>query len=129
MLKELKLTVNGQPYELSIHPRTLLVEVLREQLGLTGTKRGCNEGACGACTVIMDGKSVKACCTGLVCQRRRNHHRRGPGEGGRTSSVTESLPGLRRISVRFLYRLYADVLQRAFKYVPQSDHRADPGRH
>jgi carbon-monoxide dehydrogenase small subunit len=61
MLKELKLTVNGQPYEISIHPRMLLVEVLREQLGLTGTKRGCNEGACGACTVIMDGKSVKAC--------------------------------------------------------------------
>ena len=61
MLKELKLTVNGQPYELSIHPRTLLVEVLREQLGLTGTKRGCNEGACGACTVVMNGKSVKSC--------------------------------------------------------------------
>ena len=61
MLKELKLTVNGQPYELSIRPRTLLVEVLRENLGLTGTKRGCNEGACGACTVIMNGKSVKSC--------------------------------------------------------------------
>jgi aerobic-type carbon monoxide dehydrogenase small subunit (CoxS/CutS family) len=61
MLKELKLTVNGQPYELSIHPRALLVEVLRENLGLTGTKRGCNEGACGACTVVMNGKSVKAC--------------------------------------------------------------------
>ena len=61
MLKELKLTVNGQPYELSIHPRALLVEVLRENLGLTGTKRGCNEGACGACTVIMNGKSVKSC--------------------------------------------------------------------
>ena len=59
MLKELKLTVNGQPYELSIRPRTLLVEVLRENLGLTGTKRGCNEGACGACTVVMNGKSVK----------------------------------------------------------------------
>ena len=61
MLKELKLMVNGQPYELSIRPRTLLVEVLRESLGLTGTKRGCNEGACGACTVIMNGKSVKSC--------------------------------------------------------------------
>ena len=61
MLKELKLKVNGQPYELSIRPRTLLVEVLREHLGLTGTKRGCNEGACGACTVIMNGKSVKSC--------------------------------------------------------------------
>ena len=61
MLKELKLTVNGQPYELSINPKTLLVEVLREHLGLTGTKRGCNEGACGACTVLLNGKSVKSC--------------------------------------------------------------------
>ena len=132
MLKELKLTVNGQPYELSIiHPRTLLVEVLREQLGLTGTKRGCNEGACGAGTVIMDGKSVKACWGTLALSANGAEITtvEGPGEGGRTSSVTESLPGLRRISVRFLYRRYADVLQRAFKYVPQSDHRADPGRH
>ena len=61
MKKEIKLTVNGQPYELSIKPKTLLVEVLREHLGLTGTKRGCNEGACGACTVILDGMAVKSC--------------------------------------------------------------------
>ena len=61
MLKQVKLTVNGQPYELSINPKTLLVEVLREHLGLTGTKRGCNEGACGACTVLLNGKSVKSC--------------------------------------------------------------------
>jgi carbon-monoxide dehydrogenase small subunit len=61
MLKVLKLTVNGQPYELAINPKKLLVEVLRENLGLTGTKRGCNEGACGACTVLLNGKSVKSC--------------------------------------------------------------------
>ncbi len=59
--KEIKLTVNGQPWELSIRPKTLLVEVLRQHLDLTGTKRGCNEAACGACTVILNGMAVKSC--------------------------------------------------------------------
>lgn len=61
MKKELKLTVNGQPYELYVKPKTLLVEVLRDHIGLTGTKRGCNESACGACTVILNGMAVKSC--------------------------------------------------------------------
>jgi aerobic-type carbon monoxide dehydrogenase small subunit (CoxS/CutS family) len=55
------LTVNGQPYELSIKPRTLLVEVLRKDLGLTGTKRGCESSSCGICTVILNGMAVKSC--------------------------------------------------------------------
>ena len=59
--KELRLTVNGQPYELSIKPRTLLVEVLRKDLGLTGTKRGCESSSCGICTVILNGMAVKSC--------------------------------------------------------------------
>jgi len=61
MKTELKLTVNGQPYELYIKPKTLLVEVLRDHLGLTGAKRGCNSSSCGACTVILNGMSVKSC--------------------------------------------------------------------
>ena len=61
MKKELKLTVNGQPYELYINPKTLLVEVLRKELGLTGTKRGCSSSACGACTVVLNGMTVKSC--------------------------------------------------------------------
>jgi len=61
MKKELKLTVNGQPYELYINPKTLLVEVLRNELGLTGTKRGCSSSACGACTVVLNGIAVKSC--------------------------------------------------------------------
>jgi len=61
MQKELRLTVNGQPYELHIKPKTLLVEVLRDKLGLTGTKRGCNSSSCGACTVILNGMAVKSC--------------------------------------------------------------------
>lgn len=61
MKKEITISVNGQPYELSINPKTLLVDVLRKQLKLTGTKRGCNEGACGACTVVLNGAAVKSC--------------------------------------------------------------------
>ena len=57
----LRITVNGQPYELCVKPKTLLVEVIRDYLGLTGTKRGCNSGACGACTVLVNGVSVKSC--------------------------------------------------------------------
>lgn len=61
MKKELKITVNNQPYELYIKPKTLLVEVLRNHLGLTGTKRGCNSSSCGACTVLLNGMAVKSC--------------------------------------------------------------------
>ena len=61
MKKELKLTVNGQPYELYVKPKTLLVQVLRDHLALTGTKRGCNESSCGACTIILNGMAVKSC--------------------------------------------------------------------
>ena len=61
MKKQLKLKVNGQPYELFVKPKTLLVEVLRDLVGLTGTKRGCNSSSCGACTVMLDGMSVKSC--------------------------------------------------------------------
>jgi glyceraldehyde dehydrogenase small subunit len=61
MRKELRLVVNGQPYELYVKPKTLLVEVLRDHLGLTGTKRGCNSASCGACTVILNGMAVKSC--------------------------------------------------------------------
>lgn len=61
MKKELKLTINGEPYELSIDPGMLLVEVLRDSLGLTGTKRACDSSNCGACTVILDGQAVKSC--------------------------------------------------------------------
>ena len=61
MKKVLKLTVNGQAYDLYIKPKALLIEVLRDHLGLTGTKRGCNTGSCGACAVILDGMAVKSC--------------------------------------------------------------------
>lgn len=59
--KLLKLKVNGQEYELYINPKTLLVEVIRDHIGLTGTKRGCDTVSCGACTVLVDDMAVKSC--------------------------------------------------------------------
>lgn len=55
------LLINGDKYELAVEPRRTLLEVLREDLGLTGTKRGCDTGDCGACTVLLDGRAVNAC--------------------------------------------------------------------
>lgn len=55
--------VNGQDIELDIEPMATLLDVLREQLGLTGTKKGCGAGDCGACTVIMDKKAILSCLT------------------------------------------------------------------
>ncbi len=60
-LNALKMTVNGRNIEVRVTPDELLVDVLREKLRLTGTKKGCGEGECGACTVIMDGKTVNSC--------------------------------------------------------------------
>lgn len=55
------LTVNGKSYSISVEPRLLLVEMLREQLDLTGTHIGCDTTYCGACTVLLNGKTVKSC--------------------------------------------------------------------
>ena len=57
----IELTVNGTHYQVSVSPWRTLVEVLRETLGLMGTKKSCNEGECGACTIIMDGRPVTSC--------------------------------------------------------------------
>ena len=58
---KIELTVNGRLRTLTVEPRTTLVEALRDTLGLTGTKIGCNQGQCGACTVLMDGDRVNSC--------------------------------------------------------------------
>jgi aerobic carbon-monoxide dehydrogenase small subunit len=55
------LTVNGEPQDLLIDARETLTAVLRDRLHLTGTKRGCNQGVCGACTVLIDGHAVRSC--------------------------------------------------------------------
>ncbi len=59
----LSMTVNGEKADLAVEPHATLVEVLREDLGLLGVKEGCSEGACGACTVLMNGAPIRACLT------------------------------------------------------------------
>lgn len=59
----LSLDINGRRHEFDAEPRTTLLDALREKLGLTGTKKGCDQGQCGACTVHVDGKRVLACLT------------------------------------------------------------------
>jgi aerobic carbon-monoxide dehydrogenase small subunit len=61
MLHEITITVNGDPYTVAVKSHHTLLKVLREQLGLTGTKIGCENGECGACTVLMDGDPVNSC--------------------------------------------------------------------
>jgi xanthine dehydrogenase YagT iron-sulfur-binding subunit len=58
-----KLRVNGVDHELRLDPRVTLLDALRDAVGLTGTKKGCDQGACGACTVLLDGRRVLSCLT------------------------------------------------------------------
>jgi xanthine dehydrogenase YagT iron-sulfur-binding subunit len=58
-----QLSINGKEYRLSLEPRVTLLDALRETIGLTGTKKGCDRGQCGACTVLLDGRRVNACLT------------------------------------------------------------------
>lgn len=67
--KTFELEVNGTVHKLSVEPRTTLLDLLREQLGLTGTKKGCDWGQCGACTVHVDGKRTLSCLSLAVMQQ------------------------------------------------------------
>ncbi len=76
-----RLKVNDREVELSVEPRTTLLDALRQELNLTGTKRVCDSGACGACTVLLDGEAVYSCMTlAITCE-------------GRSVETIESLTG------------------------------------
>lgn len=72
MKRQIILKVNGEEYEIEIEPNRLLLTVLREDIGLTGTKEGCSIGVCGACSVIVDGRLVSSCLTLAVACRGKN---------------------------------------------------------
>ncbi|MFH1156417.1 MAG: (2Fe-2S)-binding protein [Pseudomonadota bacterium] len=61
--KSITLTINDIPFQVLVSPNDTLLEILRDQLDLTGSKQGCDEGVCGSCTVHMDGKPVRSCLT------------------------------------------------------------------
>ncbi len=69
MKQLIALSINGRVYEVPVEPRDLLADVIRKKVGLTGTKKGCEQGDCGACTVLVDGKAVLSCLTlAITCQ-------------------------------------------------------------
>ena len=72
--------VNGEARELELDTRTTLLDALREHLHLTGTKKGCDHGQCGACTVIVDGRRINSCLTlAVMHEGDQHHHDRGAG--------------------------------------------------
>ena len=91
-MRDLKLTVNGKPYELKVKPNTLLVDILRKNLKLTGTKIGCLDSACGACTVNIDGKAVRSC---SVLALQANGHKvttiEGVADGDKLHPIQEAM--------------------------------------
>lgn len=91
MKRLISLTVNGETREVVVEPRTTLLEVLRDTLGLTGAKEGCSLGNCGACTVLLDGKPVLACLLLAVeAQGREIVTIEGLAEGGKLHPLQEA---------------------------------------
>jgi len=89
--RRLSMTVNGQLHEVYVNPKRLLVEVLRDELGLTGTKRACDTASCGACTVMLNGLTVKSCSVLAVqAQDAEIMTVEGLAAGGRLSSLQQS---------------------------------------
>ena len=105
MKKQLiELRVNGRNYELAIEPNKLLLDVLRQDLDLTGSKRGCDDSSCGACTVQVDGIPMLACT--MLAASYEGHeitHRRGLRQRSWTGCLTEGLWRFRRCTVRLLH--------------------------
>ena len=91
----IELNVNGERHEVAVELQRTLLEVLREQLGLTGTKKACDEGQCGSCTVLMDGKPVSSCLVlALEAQGRDILTIEGLGTGGRLHPLQQAFVDL-----------------------------------
>lgn len=72
MKQLIELNINDRIYEIPVEPRDLLVDVIRNKVPLTGTKKGCGQGDCGACTVLIDGRPMLSCLTlAIACQRKK----------------------------------------------------------
>jgi ferredoxin len=96
--------VNGERVQVLIEPRRTLLSVLREELGLTGAKRGCGQGQCGACTVILDGETVYACMTlAIDCEGREVRTVESLAQGEDAAPRAAGLHRARRLPVWLLH--------------------------
>jgi len=90
-MERLCMNVNGKAYEILVKPSATLLHVLREQMGLTGTKEGCGVGECGACTVLVDGEAVNACLMlALEAEGKAVTTIEGLAEGGKLHPIQEA---------------------------------------
>ena len=98
------LNVNGSPRVVDLEPRVSLLDALREHLALTGTKKGCDQGTCGACTVWVDGRRVLACLTlAMACEGRRVTTIEGLAAGRPAAPDAARVHRARRLPVRILH--------------------------
>ena len=110
VMSKVSFTVNGKARELELDTRTTLLDALREHLHLTGTKKGCDHGQCGACTVIVDGRRINSCLTlAVMHEGDEHHHHRGARHAGEPASDAGRVRQARRLSVRLLHAR-ADLL-------------------
>ena len=91
MKKQIRLLVNGEEYDLQLEANRLLLQALRDDIGLTGTKEGCSIGVCGACSVIIDGRVVSSCLTlAVACQGKHIETIEGLAKNGRLHPLQQA---------------------------------------
>ena len=91
MKRQIVLTVNGVEHDIDIEPNRLLLQALREDIGLTGTKEGCSIGVCGACSVTIDGRLVSSCLTlAIGCQGKEITTIEGLAKGGKLHPIQQA---------------------------------------
>ena len=122
------LNVNGQAYALAIDTRVTLLDALRERIGLTGAKKGCDHGQCGACTVLIDGRRVLSCLTlAAMAEGRAVTTIEGLADpDGDAASDAAGLRRLRRVPVRLLHAGPDHVGNRLRRGGPRRERRGHP---
>ena len=130
MKKLISVNINDKEYEVAVSPNQTLVDLIRNDLELTGTKKGCELGDCGSCTVIMDGKPVNSCLV-LAAQAngKKNYHHRGCCRRRGTSSDSGSIRGTRGDPVRVLQPRDDPFRKKSSGVEPQTDRPGDSHGH